>query len=194
MKSVGEAMAIGRTFIEALQKGLRSLENGRYGLGADGIELDDVEEDRPAGAAAGAQPRAHLLHARGAATRHGRGRDRSSLTKIDPWFVRQIDCACWMRGRSEALCAGHGAGRDLLRRGQALRLFRCAIGRDRSAYPRDAEAASLLVSGAAQGAGRPARLSAGWIPAPPSSRPSPPISIPPTRPSARPTRPTARRS
>ncbi|MFZ4695479.1 MAG: carbamoyl-phosphate synthase subunit L, partial [Verrucomicrobiia bacterium] len=36
MKSVGEAMAIGRTFKESLQKALRSLEVGRYGLGGDG--------------------------------------------------------------------------------------------------------------------------------------------------------------
>lgn len=36
MKSVGEAMSIGRTFKESLQKGLRSLETDRYGLGADG--------------------------------------------------------------------------------------------------------------------------------------------------------------
>jgi len=44
MKSVGEVMAIGRTFKEALQKGLRSLEQGRYGLGADGkdIELNNI--------------------------------------------------------------------------------------------------------------------------------------------------------
>src|SRR5439155_2372890 len=35
MKSVGEAMAIGRTFKEAMQKALRSLEIGRFGLGAD---------------------------------------------------------------------------------------------------------------------------------------------------------------
>ena len=35
MKSVGEAMAIGRTFKEAFQKALRSLEQGRFGLGAD---------------------------------------------------------------------------------------------------------------------------------------------------------------
>ncbi len=39
MKSVGEVMAIGRTFKEAFQKGLRSLEQGRYGLGADGKDL-----------------------------------------------------------------------------------------------------------------------------------------------------------
>jgi len=36
MRSMGEVMAIGRTFKEALQKGLRSLEQGRFGLGADG--------------------------------------------------------------------------------------------------------------------------------------------------------------
>ncbi len=38
MKSVGEVMAIGRTFKEALQKGIRSLEIDRYGLGADGVD------------------------------------------------------------------------------------------------------------------------------------------------------------
>lgn len=42
MKSVGEAMAFGRTFKEALQKALRSLETGRYGLGADG--KDHIDE------------------------------------------------------------------------------------------------------------------------------------------------------
>jgi carbamoyl-phosphate synthase large subunit len=42
MKSVGEVMAIGRTFKEALQKVLRSLEQGRYGLGADGKDPVDI--------------------------------------------------------------------------------------------------------------------------------------------------------
>src|SRR5512137_425288 len=42
MKSVGEAMAIGRTFKEAFQKALRSLEQGRFGLGADGKDFLDV--------------------------------------------------------------------------------------------------------------------------------------------------------
>ena len=42
MKSVGEAMAIGRTFKEALQKALRSLETGRFGLGADGKDFAPV--------------------------------------------------------------------------------------------------------------------------------------------------------
>lgn len=43
MKSVGEAMSFGRTFKEALQKALRSLETGRYGLGADGKDLFEIE-------------------------------------------------------------------------------------------------------------------------------------------------------
>jgi carbamoyl-phosphate synthase large subunit len=50
MKSVGEAMSIGRTFKEALQKALRSLEQGRSGLGADGKDVVDIhrlsESDR----------------------------------------------------------------------------------------------------------------------------------------------------
>jgi carbamoyl-phosphate synthase large subunit len=40
MKAVGEAMSIGRTFKEAFQKGLRSLETGRFGFGADGKDMD----------------------------------------------------------------------------------------------------------------------------------------------------------
>jgi carbamoyl-phosphate synthase large subunit len=51
MKSVGETMAFGRTFKEALQKALRSLETGRYGLGADGKDewdVDGMSEERRA--------------------------------------------------------------------------------------------------------------------------------------------------
>lgn len=44
MKSIGEVMAIGKTFKEALQKGIRSLEQGRFGLGADGKELESIIE------------------------------------------------------------------------------------------------------------------------------------------------------
>src|SRR5204863_871353 len=47
MQSVGEVMAIGRTFVESLQKALRSLETGRLGLNADGAEtaLDALSSD-----------------------------------------------------------------------------------------------------------------------------------------------------
>ena len=46
MKSVGEAMAIGRTFKEAMQKALRSLETGRAGFGADGKDERAQADDR----------------------------------------------------------------------------------------------------------------------------------------------------
>lgn len=46
MKSVGETMAIGRTFKEALQKGLRSLEIGRGGFGADGKDFTDLSREK----------------------------------------------------------------------------------------------------------------------------------------------------
>jgi len=42
MKSVGEAMSFGRTFKEALQKALRSMEQGRFGLGADGKDVVEI--------------------------------------------------------------------------------------------------------------------------------------------------------
>jgi carbamoyl-phosphate synthase large subunit len=44
MKAVGEAMSIGRTFKEAFQKGLRSLETGRFGFGADGKDVDPLPD------------------------------------------------------------------------------------------------------------------------------------------------------
>ncbi|MEW6672422.1 MAG: carbamoyl-phosphate synthase large subunit [Thermodesulfobacteriota bacterium] len=48
MKSVGETMAIGRTFKEAMQKGLRSLEIGRFGFGSDGKDLSlEADPSRP---------------------------------------------------------------------------------------------------------------------------------------------------
>ena len=74
MKSVGETMAIGRTFKEALQKGLRSLETGRSGLGADGKDLcmsnQDEWQRRGAEKACHPELRAHLLYPPRAATRH----------------------------------------------------------------------------------------------------------------------------
>src|SRR6185295_15189073 len=58
MQSVGEAMAIGRTFPESLQKGMRSLEQGRLGLNADPSEsaLDALDEDELVRLAAIATP------------------------------------------------------------------------------------------------------------------------------------------
>ena len=60
MQSVGEAMAIGRTFPESLQKGLRSLEHGRWGLNCDPgeVALDEVGDDELVARASVATPTA----------------------------------------------------------------------------------------------------------------------------------------
>jgi carbamoyl-phosphate synthase large subunit len=91
MQSVGEAMAIGRTFPESLQKAMRSLEHGRYGLNCDPTEAayDELDEGALlAGAAIATPDRPFQLEA---ALRRGVGVDRlAAETKVDPWFLDQI--------------------------------------------------------------------------------------------------------
>ncbi len=90
MKSVGEAMAIGRTFKESLQKALRSLETGRAGLGADG--KDPVNPAREEIVRKLSIPNAERIFWLGVALREGYTVEEIfELTKIDPWFLRNIE-------------------------------------------------------------------------------------------------------
>ena len=112
MRSVGEAMSIGRTFPEALQKALRSMENGRDGLNADHGErvLLDMDDDELRQAIAIPTPNRVFGVAEG--LRRGWGvTEVSRLSTIDPWFVDQI--AEIVEVRSEIEAAGPG-NRDLL--------------------------------------------------------------------------------
>jgi carbamoyl-phosphate synthase large subunit len=87
MKSVGEVMGIGRSFLEALQKACQSLEIGRMGLGADKKEwirttdvlqrLETASDDR-------------LFRLKDALRLGVPERTVHKLTKIDPWFITQI--------------------------------------------------------------------------------------------------------
>ncbi len=103
MQSVGEAMAIGRTFPESLQKGLRSLEHGRLGLNCDPGEaaLDEVDDDDLVRRAALATPdRPFQLEA---ALRRGITVERlAAATRVDPWFLDQISHVVEERARLEA--------------------------------------------------------------------------------------------
>jgi carbamoyl-phosphate synthase large subunit len=90
MKSVGEVMAIGRTFSEALQKACRSLETGRDGLGdPSGDPAPHSPGAEPeALLAACARPTADRLEAVERALRLGRSVDEvAAASDIDPWFV-----------------------------------------------------------------------------------------------------------
>ncbi|MGE3835119.1 MAG: carbamoyl-phosphate synthase large subunit [Acidimicrobiia bacterium] len=91
MQSVGEVMAIGRTFPESIQKGMRSLENGRLGLNCDPAEVlfDALDVDELVRRSAVATPdRPFQLEA---ALRRGVSVERlSAVTRIDPWFLDQL--------------------------------------------------------------------------------------------------------
>ncbi|MSY26399.1 MAG: carbamoyl-phosphate synthase large subunit, partial [Actinobacteria bacterium] len=93
MQSVGEVMSIGRTFPESLQKGLRSLEQGRFGLNCDPgeAEYDDMPlDDLLAQACIGTPDRIFQLEA---VMRRGKSIDEVyAATKVDPWFLDQM-CA-----------------------------------------------------------------------------------------------------
>ena len=87
MKSVGETMAIGRTFKEALQKGLRSLEVGRFGLGNDGksfiepeklVEHLKIPNDR------------RIFYIKYAIEQGMSTEELYRLTHVDPWFLENM--------------------------------------------------------------------------------------------------------
>ena len=95
MKSIGEVMAIGRTFPEALQKAMRSLEQERHGLGADGRDVlspDHIEphllsEWRQVVRRKLATPRPeNIFYLRHALTLGLSVEENSEITGVDPWF------------------------------------------------------------------------------------------------------------
>lgn len=91
MQSVGEVMAIGRTFTESLQKGFRSLENGRLGLNSDPAEksFDEMSNESLCEAAKIATP--DRLFQVEALLRRGLSLEEVNFaTSIDPWFLDQI--------------------------------------------------------------------------------------------------------
>src|SRR5262249_47797597 len=109
MQSVGEGMAIGRTFPESLQKGLRALETGRLGLNADARGAQDAAVPVAAlgrGAAVAPPDRPFQLEA---ALRHGITVDAlADATKIAPWFLDQM--AAVVEERAWLVEAGGPAG------------------------------------------------------------------------------------
>jgi carbamoyl-phosphate synthase large subunit len=88
MKSVGEVMAIGRTFEEALQKAIRSLEIGRSGLGGDGKDKNPSKEEILRRLRIPNHER--VFYIRYAIKKGMRIDEIAQLTKIDLWFIDRI--------------------------------------------------------------------------------------------------------
>ena len=109
MKSVGEAMAIGRTFAESVQKALRSLETGLTGF--DEIEIPGLGsgDDRNAVIAALARPTPDRIRIIAEAFRMGLTiAEVHAASKVDPWFLEQIEDII----RTEASIREHGLPDD----------------------------------------------------------------------------------
>ncbi len=100
MKSVGEVMAIGRTFKEALQKGIRSLEVGRFGLGSDRKDAAEIEMLNSLGSLEEAvqvikeklvSPNPDRLYYIRHAFKAGMSVEEvQRLSHLDPWFLENI--------------------------------------------------------------------------------------------------------
>ncbi len=91
MKSVGEAMAIGRTFQESFQKALRSLETGLCGLNEIEIERIGLGDDLNVLRAACSQPTRNRLQVIAQSIRHGLSvEEAANASGVDLWFLRQI--------------------------------------------------------------------------------------------------------
>ena len=118
MKSVGEVMAIGRTFKESLQKALRGLEVGRFGLGCDPKDRW-YSERRPTEdeiVAKLATPNTERLWSIRDALLAGIGAGRiRDLTGIDPWFLDNIAEVVEIEGRLREAGTLGAADDDLLR-------------------------------------------------------------------------------
>ena len=187
MKSVGEVMAIGRTFQESLQKALRGLETGLTGL--DEIEIPGLGhggvDDRNAIRAALGTPTPDRLRMVAQAIRMGTSlEDVHAMCKIDPWFLEQIAGILAMEDRIRE----HGLPEDA----ENLRMLK-GMGFS------DARLASLV--GATprtwQSCARSStciRCSSASTPAPPNSPRRPPTCTRPTRRRLPAHSPTRRRS
>ncbi|MDA8306486.1 MAG: carbamoyl-phosphate synthase large subunit [Deltaproteobacteria bacterium] len=117
MKSVGETMAIGRTFKEALHKAIRSLEIGRYGFGDPPASIDSEQIDQLKLSLS--KPNSQRLFQIGEAMKLGISVDEIyRLTSIDPWFLKHIGEIVEME---QAIASSAAAGAAFLDNGEKLR-------------------------------------------------------------------------
>jgi carbamoyl-phosphate synthase large subunit len=109
MKSVGEVMAIGRTFQESLQKALRGLETGLIGLNEIELEGYGKDEDKNVFRRAMSRPTPDRLLKVAQCMRLGASNEQvHESAKYDPWFIEQLRCLIDMEERVRQ----HGLPKD----------------------------------------------------------------------------------
>jgi carbamoyl-phosphate synthase large subunit len=119
MKSVGEVMAIGRTFAESLQKALRSLETGLTGLNEIEIEGLGLGDDKNVLRAALGRPTPDRLLVIAQALRYGMAHEEiHEACRVDPWFIERLQEIVDL----EAKVRSHGLPKDA----SNLRLLKAA--------------------------------------------------------------------
>ena len=121
MKSVGETMAIGRTFKEALQKGLRGLEIGRAGLLGDGKDPAPTELEPEKVRRLLREPNSMRIFWVAQALKQGMSIEEiNQLTGIDPWFLHNmtglVEMEAELAARGGGVQALAGLDPELLRR------------------------------------------------------------------------------
>lgn len=110
MKSVGEVMAIGRTFEEAVQKGLRMIGQGMHGfVGNKGFEVEDIDK-------ALTEPTDLRIFVIAHALKQGYSTQKiHELTKIDPWFLHKLNNIVDIQDRLKDCMSVEDLHYDLLR-------------------------------------------------------------------------------
>ena len=124
MKSVGEVMAIGRTFKESLGKALRSMENGTLGL----VGAEDPRTDAELEAALRRPHDGRVLAADSALTRGWSVERVSELTGYDPWFTDQMLQVVELREKVRALGSLEAVDADTMREAKRFGLGDGALG------------------------------------------------------------------
>ncbi len=109
MKSVGEVMSIGRTFEEAIQKGLRMVGQGMHGFVCNSIHIDDIDSEL-------VHPTDKRIFAIAQAFDEGYSVDRlHEITKIDKWFLYRLENIHAFRNKLRALESVDSLDAELLR-------------------------------------------------------------------------------
>ncbi len=175
MKSVGEAMGIGKTFKQSFQKAIRSLEVGRAGFGADGKDSliesltdDDLKQKLII-------PNASRIYMIREAFKRGWSLETLfGLTKIDPWFLDHIEeLTCFEEeirsaGTIKNLKNDLPLFTQIKEMGYSDRQIAFLLSTDETTVRKSREEINLFL------------FTAWWIPALPNLKPSPRISIQPT--------------